>query len=306
VILDARQCGKRVLVLGGTGSIGRYVLRELVRRGHDVVALARSDMSSGKVVEQGAKPLAGDIEAPERWIDTLPPLDAVVHMACDFDSAMGDVESRLLDSLLPHLIGGQNKPKFIYTGGCWLFGATGDSVATEATSFRPLPAFAWMIPNLQRVFDTEGIDPIVIHPAMAYEAGGGVFRHFVSDAVEHDAIRVVGSENVRWPLVHCEDLASLYVLALESRFSRESYIGAAIAGFPVGRIARAIERRFGVGDRKPQSISADAAAAEFGEWARGYAMDQQLSGEKARRDLGWRPIHLDPVSDMSTADSPIA
>lgn len=292
----------RVLVLGGTGKIGSHVLRELVRRGHDVVALARSDSSSRKVTELGGTPLAGDIGTPERWIGALPPLEAVIHMA----GVMAEVECRLLDGLLPHLSGGQQKPKFIYTGGCWLFGSTGDAVATEATPFRPLPAFAWMVRHLQRVLDTQGIDPIIIHPAMVYEPGGGVFRRFVGDAVERDAVRIVGSEHVRWPLVHCQDLAVLYALALESGVTHGSYIGAAISGFPVGKIARAIERRFGIGDREPQVVSADAIAAELGEWARGYAMDQQLSGEKARRDLGWNPAHSDPVSDIASIGTPTA
>ena len=46
-----------------------------------------------------------------------------------------------------------------------------------------------------------------------------------------DAIRIVGGENVRWPLVHCEDLANPYVLTLEGGVTRASYIGAVISGF---------------------------------------------------------------------------
>src|SRR6266571_1847502 len=71
---------------------------------------------------------------------------------------------RRLDGLLAHLAAQPQKARFIYTGGCWLFGATGDAVATEETPFRPLPAFAWMVPHLQRVLDTSGIDPVIIHP----------------------------------------------------------------------------------------------------------------------------------------------
>lgn len=295
----------RVLVLGGTGSIGSHVLHELAQQAHEIVALARSETSARRIVELGGKPLAGDIGTPEQWAGALPPLDAVVHMACDFDSPMGDVEQRLLDGLLPHLAAQGQKAKFIYTGGGWLLGASGDTVATETTPFRPLPAFAWMVRSLQRVIDAEGIDPMVIHPAMAYDASGGVLRRFIDDAIGRDAIRVVGSESVRWPLVHCRDLAKLYALALEGGVARESYIGAAIAGLPVGAIARAVERRFGSGDRAPRIISADTAAAQLGEWARGYAMDQQLSGEKARRDLGWRPTHLDPLSDIASMHSPM-
>src|SRR6478752_1584734 len=289
----------RVLVLGGTGSIGAPVVRALVGRGHDVVALARSDRSAARAVGLGANPVAGDIATPERWRQALPPLDAVIHLACDFDSTMADVDRRLLDRLLPHLAAQPNQARFIYTGGCWLFGATGDDVANEQAPFRPLQAFAWMVPHLQRVLEAKGIAPIVIHPAMVYEPAAGVFASFVAEARKRRPIRVVGGEHVRWPLVHREDLADLYVLALERGTSRASYIGAAIPGLPVGRIARAIAQRFGLRDHAPQIVSADAIAAELGDWARGRAMDQQLSGEKARRELGWMPVHLDPEGEIA-------
>jgi nucleoside-diphosphate-sugar epimerase len=116
---------------------------------------------------------------------------------------------------------------------------------------------------------------------------------------ECDAIGVVESEAGRWPLVHSEDLASLYALALEHAPARSSYIGAAIEGFSVGRIARAFAKRFRTRHREPQIIPADAIAAELGDWARGYALDQQLSGAKAQRELGWKPKHLDPEDEIA-------
>jgi nucleoside-diphosphate-sugar epimerase len=284
----------RVFVLGGTGSIGAPMVRKLVEGGHDVWALARSDGAASKLAETGAMPVAGDIASPERWIARLPLLDAVIHAACDFNSDMAAIDARLLDTLLPALAAQPNRPRFIYTGGCWLFGATGDQIATEETPFRPLPAFAWMVPQLRRILRATEVDGIVIHPAMVYVADGGVFSRFARDAVERDAIRVVAGEDVRWPLVHAEDLAELYVLALENAPARSSYIGAAIEGFPVGRIARAFAKRFGTRQQQPQIVSTDAIAAELGEWARGYGLDQRLSGDKATRELGWKPKHLDP------------
>jgi nucleoside-diphosphate-sugar epimerase len=134
---------------------------------------------------------------------------------------------------------------------------------------------------------------------MVYAADGGVFSRFARDAVERDAIRVVAGEDVRWPLVHSEDLAELYALALERAPARSSYIGAAIEGFPVGRIAHAFAKRFGTRQQQPQIISADAIATELGEWARGRGLDQRLSGEKARADLGWNPKHLDPEGEIA-------
>lgn len=290
----------RVFILGGTGSIGSAIVRELVGRGHDVTGLARSEAAAAKLTSAGATPLRGDIASPEHWAGTLPPVEAVIHAACDFNSAMAEIDRRLLDVLLPALAAQPQRARFIYTGGCWLFGATGDDIATEATPFRPLPAFAWMVPHLQRVLDATEVDGIVIHPAMVYEPAGGVFRRFAEDAVARNATRVVGSEAVRWPLVHCDDLASLYVLAAESAHARSSYIGAAIEGLAVGRIARAFARRFGTQHQAPHIISAEAIAAELGDWAKGRALDQQLSGAKARRELGWKPKHLDPEAEIAS------
>jgi nucleoside-diphosphate-sugar epimerase len=99
--------------------------------------------------------------------------------------------------------------------------------------------------------------------------------------------------------VHSEDLAQLYVLALERAPARSSYIGAAVEGIAVGRIARAFAKRFGTPRQAPQIVSTDAIAAELGEWARGYPLDQQLSGARARRELGWEPKHLDLKEEIA-------
>jgi nucleoside-diphosphate-sugar epimerase len=289
----------RVFVLGGTGSIGAAVVRELVARRHDVIGLARSEASALRLRQHGAASLVGDIASPERWTGSLPRIDAVIHMACDFDSDMVDIDRRLLDELLPALATQPDRPRFIYTGGCWLFGATHGEVATEETPFDPLPAFAWMVPHLHRVLAAPEVCGVVIHPAMVYDGAGGVFDRFAREATQRDALRIIESETVRWPLVHRDDLADLYALALEHAAAGSSYIGAAIDGFSVGRIARAFAKRFGTRALAPEIISADAIAAELGEWARGYARDQRLSGAKARGELGWQPRHLDPEREIA-------
>jgi nucleoside-diphosphate-sugar epimerase len=292
----------RVFVLGGTGFIGATVVRVLIQRGHSVIGLARSEVSAGKLRSAGAQSLTGDIAAPEQWIKQVPLVDAVIHAACDLATDMGAVDRRLLDELLPRLAARPNRTRFIYTGGCWLFGSTGQHIATEETPFAPLTAFAWMVPHARRVLSSSHIVGIVIHPAMVYTADGGVFSRFAGDARERAAIRVVESEDVRWPLVHRDDLAELYALALQSAPPGSSYIGVAIDGLEVGRIARSFAGRFGLLNQAPRIISADQIAGELGEWARGYACDQCLSGAKARAELGWQPTYLDPEGEIGALD----
>ncbi len=54
----------RLLVTGGSGFLGGYALDEARRRGHEVVALARSDTAAAAVASHGAQPLAGDFDDP--------------------------------------------------------------------------------------------------------------------------------------------------------------------------------------------------------------------------------------------------
>ncbi|MBS0548923.1 MAG: NAD-dependent epimerase/dehydratase family protein [Proteobacteria bacterium] len=283
----------RVCLLGATGSIGSAVLRTLIGRGHEIVALARSYPSTTILRQAGATVLRGDLARPEDWVGRIAGVDAVVHMACDFDSPMAEIDRHLLDTLLSALARSGPKARFVYTGGCWLFGPTGGTSATEESRFAPLPAFAWMVPNLQRVLASPEVDGLVVHPGMVHGGDGGVFRRFARDAAEGRAVRVTGSEAVRWPLVHCDDLAELYALVLEHAIPGSSWLGVANDGVPVGRIARAI-----AGGKDPEVVSAGTMAAELGEWARGYAMDQCLSGAKARQQLGWAPRHTDPETDV--------
>ena len=59
----------RLLVTGGSGFLGAYVLNEAARRGHETVALARSDAAAGAVARYGARPLTA-LEASARLVLT--------------------------------------------------------------------------------------------------------------------------------------------------------------------------------------------------------------------------------------------
>lgn len=292
----------RVLVLGGTGSIGGAVSRRLVAAGHEVCALARSPDAAERLLEIGVEPVAGDITAPGLWVGAIAAdLDAVVHAACTFDDAMGRVDSALLDALLPALAAGGRRPTLIYTGGCWLWGPSPDREIDEATPFDPLPAFAWMVPNLQRALAAPGIRGAVVHPALVHADGIGPLAAMEDRARAGRPVQVVGSEAVLWPLVHANDLADLYHRVLEESGFTGQVIGVADAGVPVVDLARRAAARTARPDA-PEVIPEDVVAAERGDWARGFARSQRMSGRFARERFGWSPRHtLAPVQPVPVA-----
>src|ERR1700744_2672843 len=61
----------RLLVVGGSGFLGGYVLREAAQAGHQVLALARSAAAARAVAGSGAKPLPGDLDDPGRLAATF-------------------------------------------------------------------------------------------------------------------------------------------------------------------------------------------------------------------------------------------
>lgn len=72
--------GKTLAVLGGSGFIGRRVIREAVRTGWRVKALARSDASATIVTDAGATVLRGDADNPDQWVAQVAGADALIDL----------------------------------------------------------------------------------------------------------------------------------------------------------------------------------------------------------------------------------
>lgn len=290
----------KVLALGGTGSIGAAVVEALTSRRHEVLGLARSDAAADRLRSNGARPVRGDIRWPGEWADVVESVDAVIQVAGDFTTEAASIDRKLVTVLLGRFadLDREPRPTYIYTGGCWLYGNTGDRVATEHYPLNPPSEWAWSVDHLTMILRASEVRGIVIHPAMVYERDGGVLGRFRDDLVQLGRVRVLGDEKVRWPLVHRTDIGELYALALEQAPRGESYNGAAIDSIPVGALARAMARRVGA-EPIPLVQPIEEAVKELGEWARGYAIDQRMSGGKARRQLGWSPLHTDPIADIS-------
>jgi uncharacterized protein YbjT (DUF2867 family) len=73
----------RLLVTGGSGFLGEYVLTEAPRRDHETVARARSDVAAVNVVRRGGQSLTGDLDDPARLLAAFgtPDCEALVNLA---------------------------------------------------------------------------------------------------------------------------------------------------------------------------------------------------------------------------------
>lgn len=279
----------RVLVLGGTGNIGSAIVDALRGRGADVSILCRNKRSVEKAEALNSSPLLGDIEAPAQWVKNLLDFDAVIHTACTFDETMSAVDSKLTSALLEALSNCKPKKTLIYTGGGWLYGDTPPDGANESTPFEPTLEFSWMVENSRRVVNCGGLNGITIHPANVVDKRKlGVPPILIEENAHTSIIRIPASVETTWPLVEREDLAQLFCLALDRGKARQDYIGASIESIALGALATIVSNHFGI-HSEPVCEPIESWMGKYGNWARGYSLNQVLRAEKAKAELDWLP-----------------
>ena len=276
----------QVFLTGATGYIGSAVAEALSNAGYAVVGLARSDDQARTLAAKGLGAHRGDLRDPASLAEGARNADAVIHTALAAAADTGQVDRAAVKAIVGAL--SQFNRPFIYTSGCWVVGDTGDKVADEDTPLAPTPLVAWRPANEQLVLAAHhGVQGIVLRPAMVYGRGGGLVASFVQSAREHGAARVIGNGENRWTFVHLDDLAALYVLALRAAAGTLLFAahGAAIR---VRDVAEAASRAAGA-DGKVETVPIEEARKTMGPFADALALDQQISGERAQRVLGWRP-----------------
>ena len=217
-------------------------------------------------------------------------VEAVVHAATTHGEEAERADRAAVGAILTALRG--TNRTFVYTSGAWVMGNTpqGVALADEETPIAPTPMLAWRPAVEELVLGTQGVRTFVVRPTLVYGAGGGVVGEISGWARERGTGRFVAlvGDDVSWTLVQRRDLGDLYVRILGSSLPGTLLIAAGDGPHPVREIAAAASRAAGAGGRV-EAWSLEEARKELGTYADALALDQRLSGEKARRLLGWVP-----------------
>jgi len=284
----------RVFLTGATGYIGTAVAERLRAAGHEVEGLARTDAAGQKLLRAGVHPVRGDFGDLARLAAAARAADGVISLATTYDATVdGPAVAAMLDALA-----GSGKP-FIYTSGIWSHGDTGGRVVDETTPANPAPLVAWRQAVEDRVLAAakRNVRSIVIRPAIVYGRGGGIPAGFADSARTEGAARFVGTGENRWPFVHVDDLADLYLAALERAPAGTLLLATTGPSVAVREVAEAASRGAGAGGRTAATPLAEARQS-MGPYADALALDQQASGRRAEELLGWRPYRPGVLEEM--------
>jgi nucleoside-diphosphate-sugar epimerase len=293
-VIRTGEVSMKVFITGGSGYIGQATIRVLRREGHEVDALARSASSANAVSALGAAAVQGDLRDLDVLERAAGAADAVIHLAQDHGAESADVDRAAAGALQA---GAGSRP-YLHTSGVWIYGNT-DGVVDEDAPFSPPPIVAWRLENEKRVLAhlRHGGHPVVVMPGVVYGNAQGLIENFMlAPAREDGSVAYIGDGAQHWPLVHVLDIAELYVLALQAPAGTR-WAGVTTSAYSMRDVAEAVSFAAGV-PGQTRSVTLDEARETIDGLADAFAQDQQISGDRARRELGWKPTHLRPPEEL--------
>ena len=215
----------RVVVIGGSGHVGTYLVPQLVEAGHEVINLSRSQRQPYQPhgAWKSVRQVVADREAEDaagtfgRRVRELKP-DVVVDMICfTLESARQITEA--LTGQVQH---------FLHCGTIWIYGPSVQVPATEQQPRRPFGEYGiqkaaievYLLDQARR----HGFPATLLHPGHIVGTGwaplnpAGNFNPKVFEKLAHGeelALANLGMETVHH--VHADDVAQIFMKAMANR-----------------------------------------------------------------------------------------
>lgn len=289
----------KVFLTGATGYIGSVVAEKLTAKGHKVLGLARNDEAEAKLRERGIESLRGDLKNIESLKRGASEADAVIHTAfihdfSDYDGAVRTETAAI--AAFADALANTNKP-FIATSGAAFLGETREIEADEDFPYDQNSPFLSRAESEQNALkmSQKGVRSVVLRlPLFVYGRGGSSFAPImIGQARTAGAANYVGDGSKRVSAVHVEDAADLYVLVLETSTAKGLY-NVSAETISLKDLNEAIARLLNI---KARSVSMEEAQKQFGALNGFFTINNQLSAEKAKRELGWKPKANTTITD---------
>jgi 2-alkyl-3-oxoalkanoate reductase len=298
----------KVFVTGGTGAIGKFLLPQLLEKGHEVVALTRSASKAVILEQQGITAVIADPldkaqltaavrrAEPEVIIHQLTALSGVSNFRkVDEEFALTNrFRTEVTDTLLAaaRTIGTQRLIVQSYCG--WPYARKGGPVKTEEDPLdpKPLENFTKTLAAIRylenKIGSVPSLEGIALRYGTWYGPGNAIGKAgTVYKMVKKRRLPVIGGGGGIWSFIHVSDAASAAVAAITNG-SAGIYNVVDDEPARVSQWLPALAKA--IGAKPPYKIPHWVGELIIGK--AGVVMMTQIRGcsnAKAKRDLNWTP-----------------
>ena len=282
----------KILVLGGTGLLGSYLVPKLLERDYEVSVLSRNKASLSNLENSGVKGILGDLLEPELFIQSLGHHDVVVSIAMPIEfgrmskkrfEQVTDRTTRFTKTALD--IGYKLECPIIFTLGTSYRTGSGE-IADETW---PIERFGLTLAGVEaerliQEAGNEGHPIIQMIPGQIYGPGGMFLKMY--QMLKSGKFGVVGKGDNRVPRIHVEDCATAYALAIDKLPINESFIVADDTPCTMREFMDFMASY--VGMSKPRKIPRIMARIVMGKLlVETMGIDCIVSNKKLKEMLGW-------------------
>ncbi len=207
-----------ILVTGGSGFIGRYLVKKLIKMGEDVRVLVRRRMP-GEEVEVAF----GDVTDRDSVKKAFDGVDKVYHLAAIFRHGINPEEIWRVNyhgtkNVVKEAL--RKNARLLHVSTVGVLGYANSRPLNESTPFNPNPnAYSRSKAKVeQEVLEMQkrGLDSVIVRPAFVYGIGGRYGLNLLIEMVVKGRLRwVIGDGRNYIHPVHVEDLVGALITVME-------------------------------------------------------------------------------------------
>ena len=291
----------RIFVTGAPGFIGSALVPELIRAGHSVLGLTRSEAGAERLLAAGAEVLHGNIENLDSLREGAAQTDGVIHLAFNHDFSQFEknaADERGAIGALGEVLLGSDRP-FVVTSGTAMAANVDGKPATEDA-----PIASWNpragLEKAVKEFTERGVKTSIVRLPQVHDTHKqGLVPYVHAVAREKRVSAYIGEGGNRWPAAHVSDVARLYRLAFERADPGAIYHAVDEEGVSMKAIAEALGRGLNV---PVVSIRPEEAEAHFGWLAIFAGHDMPASSALTQQKLSWKPTGPGLIADLNGMD----
>jgi len=287
----------KVFVVGATGVLGWRAVRDLVKAGHDVTAVSRSDEKGRMLRDLGATPVKVDVFDPAAVKDAVAGHDAVCNLATHIpptskmllpsawdenDRIRREVSRNLVDAALA-----TGATRYIQESIAFMYPDSGDAWVDENTPLEVPPYGESAVEaeaQAQRFTDAGGTG-IVLRFGQFYGADAAHTKDFLRLARAHVA-PTIGPQDGYFPMIQLDDAGAAVVAALDASAGTYNVVD----DEALTRREQNAALASAVGVRK-LTAPPNTAVRMGGKRTKYLAQSQRVSGRKFKDATGWRPAY---------------
>lgn len=288
----------RVFVTGAAGSLGSAIAARLAQSGCDVLGQVRAEERATGLEALGVRPVMGDLTQRGEVLSHIKNCDAVVHAAAQPGAGAARFDQAVLELIQASVVDGRVR-HVLYTSDVWVHGDTGERIEDETATPRPASIVSWRPAHEDVALDLVDHEAhvAVVRPAIVYGGSEGLLADWFREAREARTVTYAGDGSQHWSMVHIDDLAEGYRLALEHARGGQRYILADESHLTVREIAEAVARVTGA---QARPWAREALIEQLGPLGEALLLDQRVTAARARRTLGWVPRHTNVVTEIES------